>query len=170
MFFFNIYIHHKNTKKVHDDFSEYIDVGVGNGDTVENPLEVPAIVDDQHVVPDENSDEVDVIPVETDVPQVVEEPRFPVRDRQRPQRLNDYVCSNVDFCCMLSNYRVPTTYADAMDSPESTLWKEAMDDEMNSLVENETYDIVTLPENKRLVGGHWIYVIKDGPNDQQIFK
>ena len=36
-----------------------------------------------------------------------------------------------------------------------------MDDEYDSLKENDTFDIVPLPEGKKLVGGRWVYAIKD---------
>lgn len=40
-----------------------------------------------------------------------------------------------------------------MDSPESSNWKAAMEEEMNSLIENNTFTLSDLPEGKNAVGG-----------------
>lgn len=40
-----------------------------------------------------------------------------------------------------------------MSSPESELWSKAMQKEMNSLKENDTFTLTTLPEGKNIVGG-----------------
>ena len=43
-------------------------------------------------------------------------------------------------------------------------------DEMNSLIENDTFDIVELPEGKTAVGGRWVYAVKESPDNKDIFK
>ena len=63
--------------------------------------------------------------------------RYPDRVRRAPKDLNDYVCSNIDFCCTVRS--IPNTYSEAIQSPESVRWINAMDDEMASLRENDTY-------------------------------
>ena len=87
------------------------------------------------------------------------------RKRRLPKHLDDYVCSNLDFCFTLSNYSIPATYSEALTSPESKKWKEAMNDEMESLAENYTFDLVPLPQDKKVVGGRWVYTLKDSPDD-----
>ena len=57
-----------------------------------------------------------------------------------------------------------------MQSDESQLWKEAMDSEMNSLEENNTYTVVTLPKDKKAVGSKWTYAIKSDPDGNVIHK
>ena len=39
-------------------------------------------------------------------------------------------------------------------------WLEAMNDEMNSLQENRTYDLVKLPKGKRVLKNNWVYRLK----------
>ena len=48
--------------------------------------------------------------------------------------------------------------------------QQAMRDEMESLHDNDTFDIVELPDNKSSVGGRWVFAIKDGPQDNDIYK
>ena len=44
-----------------------------------------------------------------------------------------------------------------------------MDEEMGSLDENDTYELVELPPGKQTVGGRWVYAIKPG-SDDDIYK
>ena len=45
-----------------------------------------------------------------------------------------------------------------------------MDDEYQSLKENNTFDIVPLPEGKKLVGGRWVFAIKESSGSEELFK
>ena len=55
----------------------------------------------------------------------------------------------------------PTCYEDAISRDDGDKWKQAIDIEINSLESNGTFEVEELPEDKRLVGGKWVYVIKD---------
>jgi hypothetical protein len=57
-----------------------------------------------------------------------------------------------------------------MASEDSDLWRKAMNDEIDSLHANDTYDLVPLPPGKKTVGGRWVYSIKDGPDGSEIYK
>ena len=54
----------------------------------------------------------------------------------------------------------PTCYEDAISHDDAEKWKQAMDIEINSLESNGKFEVAELPEDKRLVGGKWVYVIK----------
>ena len=54
----------------------------------------------------------------------------------------------------------PKTYSQAMRSEDSERWKEAMNDEYNSLTKHNTWDLVDLPDGKNLVGSKWVYKTK----------
>ena len=59
---------------------------------------------------------------------------------------------------------VPQTYAEAMNSPRATEWRQAMEEEMESLKENITFELTTLAVGKKPVrggggGGQWVYTI-----------
>ena len=54
--------------------------------------------------------------------------------------------------------------------PESGKWKVAMDEELNSLWDNDTFERTSLPEGQTSVGGNWVYTIKLGPNGEEYYK
>ena len=51
----------------------------------------------------------------------------------------------------------PNTYAEAIASSDSENWKKAMDDEMNSLIENQTWVLASRKEAKNIVTCRWVF-------------
>ena len=43
-------------------------------------------------------------------------------------------------------------------------WSEAMQDEMNSLYENDTFELVKLPKGKKALKNKWVYRVKTEEN------
>ena len=74
---------------------------------------------------------------------------------------DDQVLTNVHYC--YKSFAFPQTYQEAMDSPEPSNWKAAMEEEMNSLTENNTFTLSDLPEGKNAVGGRWVILFKKVP-------
>lgn len=63
----------------------------------------------------------------------------------------------------------PQTFEEAMKSDNSKEWFKAMQEELNSLNKNDTYDIVSLPNDKKPISCRWIFRIKkniDGSIDR----
>nr|GFA49551.1 retrotransposon protein, putative, Ty1-copia subclass [Tanacetum cinerariifolium] len=54
----------------------------------------------------------------------------------------------------------PKTYKEAITSRNSAFWKEATDDEIDSLVSNNTWDLSDLPPGSEAIGCRWVYGIK----------
>lgn len=54
----------------------------------------------------------------------------------------------------------PRTAAEAMNREDGDQWKSAMDDEMNSLKENNTWILVDRPANCKTLNAKWIFVKK----------
>ena len=50
------------------------------------------------------------------------------------------------------------------------MWQEAMENEMKSLTENNTFTVTQLPEGRTSVGGRWVYSVKLGPDAIEKFK
>lgn len=61
----------------------------------------------------------------------------------------------------------PKTYEEAMtNNPSKKHWKAAMTEEFNSLVENDTWELVDLPKGRVALRGRWVYTLKRGPNGE----
>ena len=54
----------------------------------------------------------------------------------------------------------PQTYQEAVGGEESDLWRKSMDEEMRSLLENGTWELVEKPEGVKPVPMKWVYKIK----------
>ena len=54
----------------------------------------------------------------------------------------------------------PTGYNDAVNGPDAEKWKEAMDDEIDSLSKLKTWITVLLPPGHKTVSCKWVYRIK----------
>jgi hypothetical protein len=62
------------------------------------------------------------------------------------------------------NMSEPLTYREAVESPESDEWTDAMESEMKSLSENKTWTLVTLPVGKNIVKSKWVFKRKLKPD------
>lgn len=115
-------------------------------------------------------------PVETESSDATR--RYPERLRTQPSHLSDYITCNddmsniakcaVDYCYHVDH--VPSSYDEAISSPESLNWKRAMREEIESLEESDTFLLTTLPEGCKTVGSRWVYSIKRGPDESVRFK
>ena len=65
------------------------------------------------------------------------------------------------FIATLSFVFIPQTVHEALSHPG---WKQAIVKEMVALHSSRTWDLVTLPAGKTLVGCRWVYTVKIGPN------
>ena len=100
------------------------------------------------------------------------------RLRSRPKYLEDYLTNeeelssiakcSIDYCYHVAD--VPSTYEEALLSSESHQWQTAMQEEIDSLYENDTFELVQLPEDRNIVGGKWVYAVKQGLDDTERFK
>ncbi|KAH9319303.1 hypothetical protein KI387_021072, partial [Taxus chinensis] len=55
----------------------------------------------------------------------------------------------------------PESFDEVMQVDASKKWEQAMDEEHKSLMENQTWDLVKLPEGKRALQNKWVYRVKD---------
>ena len=128
--------------------------------------------DDDHFIPvNSERQEGDAENVSTNNnPMTPKAPRKPpMRERNPPPCLKDYACAHVDHAFNVKD--VPNSYNDAaVKSEESSKWKDAMQEEMNSLVENDAFEVVPLPENQSTIGGRWVFALKTDPAGNTIYK
>ena len=126
---------------------------------------------------------VEEIPVESEKEeseQEIEEQLEPLRWLQRtkrpPVRYGIDEFTNTANVTNQANYQVakteePKTIDDALNSDHSQEWKGAADSEYSSLMENQTWDLVKLPEGHSIVGGKWVFRVKyDGNGKVNCFK
>ena len=108
-----------------------------------------------------------------------EEKRYPSRDRKPPARFGDYVTddqsfeeysdaasSSIDYFYKVND--IPLTYEEVLLSSEADKWQKAMQEEVSSLIENETYDVVPRSTHQ-VIGGRWVYA-KKGSGDDVTYK
>ncbi|KAL0431935.1 UNVERIFIED_CONTAM: Retrovirus-related Pol polyprotein from transposon TNT 1-94 [Sesamum radiatum] len=80
------------------------------------------------------------------------------RQSRRPSRFKD-------FHLALNTESVePTSYDEALKTPESNLWIKAMKEEIKSLHDNKTWVLVPKPKNASRVDCKWIFKIKQENN------
>lgn len=60
----------------------------------------------------------------------------------------------------------PFDYEEAIHSSEREKWQAAIDEELNSLRVNNTWDLVKRPKNTNIVGCKWVFKIKPGKNGE----
>ena len=98
------------------------------------PISVEA-TDDDHITSD----------------QVTTEPRRSSRVRSALEWYGNPVLE-----VMLLDHDEPTNYEEAMMSPDSAKWHEAMKAEMETIYENKVWNLVDLPDDRQAIENRWI--------------
>ncbi|KAK1410847.1 hypothetical protein QVD17_37388 [Tagetes erecta] len=68
--------------------------------------------------------------------------------------------SYVNYLLLTENGE-PESYSEAVKLKDSLEWDHAMKDEMNSLMKNNTWELIKLPPGKRVLQNKWTYRIKE---------
>ncbi|GKV38830.1 hypothetical protein SLEP1_g46695 [Rubroshorea leprosula] len=76
---------------------------------------------------------------------------------QEPYSTYEYV--------LLTDRGEPETYYEAMESGNKKEWLMAMQEEMSSLQENGTYELVELPKDKKARNNKWVFRVKSEVNN-----
>ncbi|GKD36146.1 retrovirus-related pol polyprotein from transposon TNT 1-94, partial [Tanacetum coccineum] len=58
----------------------------------------------------------------------------------------------------------PKTFSEAMSSRDAPMWKEAINDEMDSILGNQTWELAELPKGVRPIGSKWVFKKKLNPD------
>ena len=69
--------------------------------------------------------------------------------------------SQAQFALLAGQDIGPETLTNALSSPERQHWIAAWQSELTSLADNNTWVIEHLPENRRVIGCHWLFRNKD---------
>ncbi|GFW95320.1 retrovirus-related Pol polyprotein from transposon TNT 1-94 [Trichonephila clavipes] len=97
-----------------------------------------------------------------------EEDAEPTSDRQlrngsllqKPKQFEDHIMEAVSY---LDDYN-HETYEEAVNSKDSTNWKKAMESKMNSLSENNTWELTDLPVGAKATSCKRVYKLKTNPD------
>nr|KAJ0209067.1 hypothetical protein LSAT_V11C400185590 [Lactuca sativa] len=106
-------------------------------------------------------------------PPIVEEPRRSTMGRTEKTFREDFysylvegtqkkVTREVIFSINLDDD--PKTFTEAMTSQDAPLWKEAINDEMDSIMGNGTWELVNLPKGRRPIRSKWRFKKKYHPD------
>lgn len=82
--------------------------------------------------------------------------RRSIRTRKEPDRYLWHVEGSEVLTVAESNDE-PTSYKSAISNPDSAKWLEAMETEMQSMRDNQVWDLVELPPESRAVGSKWVF-------------
>ena len=106
-------------------------------------------------------------------PRVTDEPRRSTRARKEKNLGDDFfsylvegtqkkVTREVIFAVKMDD--VPKTYGEAISSRDAPLWKEAINDEMDSIMGNKVWELADLPKGKKPIGSKWLFKKKYHPD------
>ncbi|KAK8640458.1 hypothetical protein V6N13_008211 [Hibiscus sabdariffa] len=95
--------------------------------------------------------------------------RRSTRERHEPERYGFLVTTHGDV--ILVEQDEPKTYQEAVSSPDSEKWLEAMRSEMDSMSENQVWTLVEPPEGIKPIGCKWVFKKKtDMDGNVQTYK
>ena len=72
--------------------------------------------------------------------------------------------------CNIAEMSTPQSMKEALTGVDRNKWKEAMDNEMQSLVENQTWELVDLPDGRKPIGVKWVFKIKENSDGNIRYK
>jgi transposase InsO family protein len=107
--------------------------------------------------------------------QVEESPKLRRSDRtKRPSvryGIDEYADRAHHHAYQAAILEEPATIEEALESEHSKKWREAADAEYTSLLENDTWELVKPPEQRKTIGCKWVFRVKyDGNGEVNRFK
>ncbi|KAK8667689.1 hypothetical protein V6N13_007837 [Hibiscus sabdariffa] len=89
--------------------------------------------------------------------------RRSTRERHEPERYGFLITTHGDV--ILVDQDEPKTYQEAVSSPDSEKWLEAMRSKMDSMSENQIWTLVEPPEGVKPIGCKWVFKKKTDMDD-----
>ena len=85
-----------------------------------------------------------------------------MRDYETGQDLSDEESANMTHLALLSDGD-PTTFKEAVKSEK---WRQAMDQEMQAIERNDTWELMALPSGGKTIGVKWVFKTKFNENGE----
>lgn len=105
--------------------------------------------------PQENREEASSVEITNE--SLLNSDKQPVR---RSERINKGVPPDMFIARAKLAVEEPRTREEALLGPDKIKWQEAMDEEISSLLQNNTWEIVPAPQDKDIVSNKWVFKIK----------
>ena len=109
--------------------------------------------------PDQTEQPDQIEPSQADQEEQEPQERRSTRVRQPSRRYfsDDYVT--------LTDEGEPQSFIEAIETNDKEKWMQAMEEEIQSLKENQTYDLVKLPDGRRALKNKWVFKLKTEENN-----
>lgn len=89
-------------------------------------------------------------------------------------RYSLYSFADLMFSALVTGIEVKANelanYEEALRSDDSNKWKKAMDEEMSSLMKNETCTLIPKPVNCKPMKCKWIFKVKEGTSNSELVR
>ncbi|KAL5858125.1 hypothetical protein ACOSQ3_005583 [Xanthoceras sorbifolium] len=128
--------------------SKQVEFEVENELSLQNRVQMPTSIEEEETPQSEEEDSI--------------ARHKPPRKKRRPQRLADYVSFALAVAEDTNTVGEPSTYSEAISCDDSAKWLVAMQEEVESLHKNRTWDLVKPPKDKKIVGCKWVFKRKEG--------
>ena len=79
-----------------------------------------------------------------------------LRRSTRSIRVPNWYSPSLDYI-LLTDSNEPESYKEALQDENSNKWELTMKDEMDSLLGNQTWDLIELPKEKKVLHSQWVY-------------
>lgn len=66
----------------------------------------------------------------------------------------------------VTEYKEPSSLESVLMAPDRANWIDAMNEEFKKLEENETWDLVKLPSNRKVIDNRWVFKLKLKPTGE----
>lgn len=107
-------------------------------------------IEDQNEVEDQNDEESEE--------EIIQQRRS--ERNKKTKEYEDYILYHSE---LLTD---PCSFQEAMKSSEKLKWKEAMDEEYQSLVKNKVWELVERPKDRKIVQCKWVFTVKNDVNGE----
>jgi transposase InsO family protein len=159
----------------HAENSAFTRAGGDDSDSDDDPPSSNAAPPAPDINMDDHSDSAPAggeseAPSASSTPTPVPVPRYPPRSRQTP---SEWWRPEKRMACaaLADNIKEPATMKEALQSEHAEQWKQAMDDEMVSLLKNKTWTLEATPDGVKPIPVKWVYKVKrDAHGNVERFK